>query len=188
MGRLIAFLALTLVPGPLMAQSLGQAAAQERERREKLARDGKAAEARVFTNEDLKGLGGASKEGGNPPAVAATASPSEASEGRSNEEAKARAWQQRADHLRANLDQVRARQASIESRIGQLRQEMNPMNPNYVLDPNRFLRLQDQIRQAESELEGMKSQRQAAQDAWNQFEDEARRAGVPIRATGEAQH
>jgi chromosome segregation ATPase len=186
--RLVIFLALTLVPGPLLAQGLGQAAAQERERRDKLAKEGKAAPARSFTNEDLKGKGGSSKEAGASPAAPASASSREGSDGEGSEAAKARGWQQRADQLRARVDQAKARQVSIESRIGQLRQEMNPMNPNYVLDPNRFLRIQDQIRQAESELESVKSQIQAAQDAWSQFEDEARRAGVRMPTTGGAQH
>jgi predicted nucleic acid-binding Zn-ribbon protein len=57
-----------------------------------------------------------------------------------------------------------------------------------VLDPNRFLRIQEQIRQAESELADVQKQVQTAQEAWSQLEDEARRAGVPQRLIGEPLH
>src|SRR5258708_30113574 len=61
---LIAIVLLLLAPGAIFAQSLGQAAAQERERREKKARESKPAAVRVFTNDDLKGPEGtASKKG-----------------------------------------------------------------------------------------------------------------------------
>jgi cell division protein FtsB len=182
--RLLVFLALMLVPAGVMAQSLGQAAAQERDRREKLSREGKTASGRVFTNEDLKGQDGGPKEGATP--TVSQAPPARGEGG--TEGAQAALWQKRADRARASLNQTKARQASIESRIAALRQELNPMSPSYVLDPNRFLRIQEQIRQAESELAAVAKEVQAAQDAWNQLEDEARRAGVPQRVIGEPLH
>src|SRR5258708_28196467 len=59
MRQLVIAIVLLLAPAIILAQSLGQAAAQERERREKKAREGKPAEGRVFTNDDLKGSQGA---------------------------------------------------------------------------------------------------------------------------------
>ncbi len=55
MRRLLVALILALLPAATLAQSLGQAAAQERERRDKKAREGKAAPApRTYTDDDLK--------------------------------------------------------------------------------------------------------------------------------------
>jgi 4-amino-4-deoxy-L-arabinose transferase-like glycosyltransferase len=181
---LLVLLALTLVPGGVLAQSLGQAAAQERERREKLSREGKKATGRAFTNEDLKGGDGGTKEGAAP---TLSQDPPARGEG-GTEGAQAALWQKRADRARAALNQWKGRQASIESRLAGLRQELNPMSPSYRLDPNRFLRIQEQIRQAESELADVQKQVQTAQEAWSQLEDEARRAGVPQRVIGEPLH
>jgi DNA repair exonuclease SbcCD ATPase subunit len=167
-----------------MAQSLGQAAAQERDRREKLSREGKTAAGRVFTNDDLKGRDGGTKEGATP--ILSQDPPARGEGG--PEGAQAALWQKRADNARGSLNQTKARQATIESRIAALRQELNPMSPSYVLDPNRFLRIQEQIRQAESELADVQKQVQSAQEAWSQLEDEARRAGVPQRVIGEPLH
>ncbi len=182
MRRSLVFLALILVPGVVTAQSLGQAAAQERDRREKLSREGKTAPGRVFTNEDLKKPDGVAKESA-PPAPSEAPAARETGDGGAG--ANATLWQHRADRARASLTQAKARKASIESRIDQLRQEMNPMSASYRLDPNRFLRIQEQIRNAESELPGVERQVQTAQDAWSQLEEEARRAGVPSRVIGD---
>jgi hypothetical protein len=184
--RLLVVLTLVLVPGGVTAQSLGQAAAQERERREKLSREGKAAPGKVFTNEDLKGGEGGAKSGATPTPSQAQEPPARGEGG--TEGAQATLWQKRADRARGSLNQLQGQQASIESRIVSLRQELNPMSPSYVLDPNRFLRIQDQIRQAESELADVAQQVKAAQEAWSQLEDEARRAGVPQRVIGEQNH
>src|SRR3989442_1003192 len=55
MRRLLVALILALLPVATLAQGLGQAAAQERERREKKAREGKEAPApRTYTDDDLK--------------------------------------------------------------------------------------------------------------------------------------
>ncbi|HWW95681.1 MAG TPA: hypothetical protein VN375_20090 [Vicinamibacteria bacterium] len=184
MRRLLVVLTLLLVPGGVTAQSLGQAAAQEKQRREKLSHEGKAAPGKVFTNEDLKGGDGGAKEGATP---TRNQEPPARGEG-GTEGAQAALWQKRADRARGSLNQLQGQQASIESRIASLRQELNPMSPSYVLDPNRFLRIQDQIRQAESELADVAQQVKAAQEAWSQLEDEARRAGVPQRVIGEQNH
>jgi DNA repair exonuclease SbcCD ATPase subunit len=173
-----------LVPGGVLAQGLGQAAAQERDRRDKLSREGKTAAGRVFTNDDLKGRDGGTKEAATP---TLSQDPPARSEG-GTEATQAALWQKRADKARGSLNQTKGRQSSIEARIAALRQELNPMSPSYVLDPNRFLRIQEQIRQAESELADVEKQAQTAQEAWSQLEDEARRAGVPQRVIGEPLH
>jgi len=227
MRRILVALALVLFPVATSAQSLGQAAAQERERREKKAREGKEAPApRTFTDDDLKSAeerekerekakGTASKqapqaptpeaaapprsdipdttprgtrEGGairyeperpretpgepTPAAAAAPAAP------QLEENADAIAWRERARPARAAVDAARAREASIEGKIAQLRQELNPMSANYQLDPNRFLQIQDEIRIAEADLAAARQETRTAQEAWEQVLEEARRAGV----------
>ncbi len=227
MRRLLVALILALLPAATLAQSLGQAAAQERERRDKKAREGKEAPApRTYTDDDLKSpeekekereKAKASKEGqkapspppaqqeapyrsdtpdtaprgtreggairyeperpretpgGSTPAAAAPVAP------QLEENAEAIAWRERARPARAAVDAARAREASIEGKIAQLRQELNPMSANYQLDPNRFLQVQDEIRIAEADLAAARQETRTAQEAWEQVLEEARRAGV----------
>jgi hypothetical protein len=214
MRRFLVALALVLIPVATVAQSLGQAAAQERERREKKAREGKQAPARTFTDDDLKQREGTSpngttsKEGEKPSAPQAAApshndtpdtpaqgtreggairrepehppAPGEAAPAapQPEENSDAVAWRERARPARRALDAARAREVSLESRIAQLRQELNPMSANYQLDPNRFLRIQEEIRNAEGELAAARQETRTAQQAWEQMLEEARRAGV----------
>ena len=221
MRRILVALALVLFPVATLAQSLGQAAAQERERREKQAREGKQAPARTFTDDDLKSpeerekerekaKGTASKEAPQTPSPQVAApvrsdipdtAPRGSREGGSiryeperpretTGEAAARAapqpeenpdaiaWRERARPARAAVDAARAREATIEGRIAQLRQELNPMSANYQLDPNRFLQIQDEIRTAEADLAAARQETRTAQEAWEQVLEEARRAGV----------
>lgn len=209
MRRILVALALVLFPVATWAQSLGQAAAQERERREKRAREGKQAPApRTFTDDDLKApeeraSNGTESRGGKkapapPPSRQATPSYSDSPdtgtrEGepprppgeavapgapRQEENPDAIAWRARARSARAAIDAARAREASLESRIAQLRQVLNPMSANYRLDPNRFLQVQNEIRTAEGELAAARQQTRTAQEAWEQVLEEARRAGV----------
>ena len=216
MRRILVALVLVLFPVATLAQSLGQAAAQERERREKKAREGKQAPApRTFTDEDLKppeetaSKRTASKDGEKAPSPQGTparndnpdTAPSGTREGgsiryeperpreahgeaaapvgpRLEENPDAIAWRERARPARAAVDAAKAREASIEGRIAQLRQELNPMSANYRLDPNRFLQVQDEIRTAEADLAAARQETRTAQEAWEQVLKEARRAGV----------
>ncbi len=222
MRRLLVALALMLVPGATTAQSLGQAAALERERREKQAREGKQAPApRTYTDDDLKtpeerekerekAKAPASKQREPPPPAAETprndtpdTPPTGTREGGSiryeperprgaspeaapaaptlqppDENPDAIAWRERARPARAAVDAARGREAAIEGRIAQLRQELNPMSANYRLDPNRFLQIQDEIRIAEADLAAARQETRTAQEAWEQVLEEARRAGV----------
>jgi hypothetical protein len=192
MRRLLIAIVLQLVPMAIFAQSLGQAAAQERERREKKARESKPAAVRVFTNDDLKGPDGTASKKGDPASSSrsegvaagrgggADTAPKGTREGGSEESSETAGWRERAVGVRAAVDQARAREGDIQSRIDQLQQEMNPMSPTYVLDPNRFLRIQEEIRNAQAELAGARQQTRAAQEAWDQLAEEARRAGVPL--------
>src|SRR5258708_7193495 len=191
MRQLVIAIVLLLAPAIILAQSLGQAAAQERERREKKAREGKPAEGRVFTNDDLKGSQGAAttkgetassshSEGGSPArAGGADTEPKGTREGGSGESSESAGWRGRAVGARAALDLAPARGAALPSPIDQLQQELNPMSASYVLDPNRFLRIQEEIRNAQAELAGAREQTRAAQEASDQLAEEARRAGVP---------
>jgi hypothetical protein len=192
MRRLLLIIVLLLVPSAILAQSLGQAAAQERERREKKAREGKPAAGRVFTNDDLKGSERPASKKGNTASSShsegvapargdgSDTAPKGTREGGSEESSENAGWRARAVGVLAAVDQARAREGDIQSRIDQLQQEMNPMSPTYVLDPNRFLRIQDEIRNAQAELAGARQQTRAAQEAWDQLAEEARRAGVSL--------
>jgi len=231
MRRILVALAILLLPVATLAQSLGQAAAQERERREKKAREAKEAP-RTYTDDDLKTPEQREKEreerekarasGGK--AAPQKAAPQEAAPSRNDnrsdnpdtaprgsreggaiqyeperprgttrdapaeatspaapppdDNADAAAWRDRARPARGALDAARAREGAIESRIAQLRQELNPMSATYQLDPNHMLQVQADITAAEGDLASARQETRTAQEVWEQLLEEARRAGV----------
>jgi len=229
MRRILVALALVLLPVVTLAQSLGQAAAQERERREKKAREAKEAPApRTYTDDDLKTPEEREKEREEREKARANGSkaapqkpaPQEAAPNRNDnpdtaprgsreggaiqyeperprgatregsteaaspaapppdDHPDAVAWRDRARPARGALDAARAREGAIESRIAQLRQELNPMSAAYQLDPNHMLQVQADITAAEGELASARQETRTAQEAWEQLLEEARRVGV----------
>jgi hypothetical protein len=160
-------LAVALTAGPVLGQSLGEAAAREREKRAKQAKP-----PRTYTNDDLKKVSG-SKDGSPSPA-SSTAPPPEADadpEGPSEAE-----WRQRAAKAREAVAEAEASVQRIQDRIDVLRLDRDPSR---LGDPFRLQSIEADVAKAQRELEAAKADVGRAKQAVADLEDEARRAGVP---------
>ncbi len=182
----ILLLALLALPAGVLAQSLGEVAAQEKARREKAKQTGKKQRpAKTYTDDDL--LPGASRDKTEapPPEPYIPSTPSssgtEGSEGQGEEASGPRAqWRQRAADARQGLSNARQQQEAAQQEVERIRQELNPMSLSYIgEDVNRILRLQFELTQALSRADTVNQQVAAAEKAYKDFEDEARRQGVP---------
>ncbi|HKZ33320.1 MAG TPA: hypothetical protein VJ648_13305 [Vicinamibacteria bacterium] len=148
---------------PLAAQGLGDTAAREREKRAAQAK-AKQDAAKVFTNEDL--------DKGRPPGAKAEsgstdAQPSPATEGRTPPEPP----EDRLADERPFLDAIIAARAEVTRAEGQIRElsgKLNPMSLSYIYgsggsnDANEELRVREQLRQAESDLQAARQGVEAA--------------------------
>ena len=179
--------------GPLCAQSLGEAAAREKERREKEGRP--PAEAPAFTDDDLKKLRPpeapppkASPSPGAPgskpsPAARATPAPPPAPSAsptpdpelaiRAQLEA---SWRGRARAQREAVARAEARVKELEARVDGLR---NDMSPTGLLDPSRQQTREADLARARAELEEARRQLAAARQGIEDLEEQARRQRVP---------
>ena len=181
-------LALLALPAGVVAQSLGDVAAQEKARRardkEKAKEKGqKPRTAKSFTDDDLPL--GATREHSEAPPPVETYVPSTPSPGPENAEGDADAgrkaeWSQRAAAVRQAVESARQAVSSIANDMERVRQDLNPMsltfNPN---DFNATLRLQAQLTELEAQLAAANQQVGAAEKAYQDFESEAQRNGVP---------
>jgi hypothetical protein len=180
---LVLLLAALTLPTGLLAQSLGEVAAQEKARREKeKARDtSRKGPPKSFTDDDL--TPGAKHEASEaPPApepYVPTPSTPEGGEAEVESGPK-REWQQRAAAARQVVDTARQAVSSIANDVERLRQDLNPMSLTYNPDDyNLTLRLQHALNEAETKLAAANQQVEVAEKAYKAFEDEARRNGVP---------
>jgi chromosome segregation ATPase len=158
-----------LTAGPVPAQSLGEVAAREREKRAKQDKP-----PRTYTNEDLKKVGrpGEAGSSSSPATQPAGESPAEASESSSDE---AR-WRQRADDARKVVASAEESARAIQDRIDALRLDRDPTR---VMDPFRLQAIEAEIAKALEALEAAKAEVARAKQALEALQDEARRAGVP---------
>lgn len=185
----VLLLALLVLPVAAPAQSLGEVAAQEKARREKekAKETGKKPRpAKTYTDDDL--VAGASREKTEapppePPYIPSTptSSGTEGSEGQSGEEASGpqAQWRQRAADARQSLANARQQQEAAQQEVERISQDLSPLSLTYTEDVNTILRLQSELTQAQSRLEAVKQQVVASERAYKDFEDEARRQGVP---------
>lgn len=180
--------ALVILPAALPAQSLGEVAAQEKARREKeKAREAnrKGHPAKTFTDDDLQpGAKREKTEEPPPPEPVTSSSPSgtEGSREAQGEEASGpRAqWKQRAAEAREAVSNARQNESAAQQDIERIRQDLNPMSLTYNPDDvNLTLRLQHELSLALSRLEAVQQQVAAAEKAYKDFEEQARREGVP---------
>jgi hypothetical protein len=118
------------LPALAMGQSLGEAARQERERREKLRREGPPA--RVVTDEDLKTTKG--RLANEPNAAEAKAAPDDA--GRRKEEARRAPAARRIDSSRTESEQ---KEAYWRARAGAARDRLRAAERRYM-DLDRMIR------------------------------------------------
>ena len=184
-------LALSFVAGGLLAQDLGQAAARERARREKKAREGKPAPARVYTNEELgRGKAGSAESGGSGSEGQAYTPEQSSYRGERNTEendSEEASWRQRAASARGPLTQAEGQLAQIDARIASIREQLSPLRMGGPEpDTNKMLALQQELTEAETERVSAKSAVDEARKEWQGFLEEARRSGVPAGWLGEA--
>jgi hypothetical protein len=177
-------LVLLVLPTGLVAQSLGDVAAQEKARREKeKASDTsrKAKPAKAFTDDDLHP--GTKTEASPPVEAYVPSTPSREAEVADKEAAEAgpkAEWRARAAAARQVVDTARQAVSSIANDVERIRQDLNPMSLTFNPDDyNLTLRLQHQLSEAEARLAAANQQVGVAEKAYQAFEDDARRNGVP---------
>jgi hypothetical protein len=172
------------------AQSLGEAAAKTKARREK-EREKKGAPApRVFTDEDLlKGSPPGSQERTPPrdPDLPEPAKPDERTDeqkaaaddpsraGGGSEEDQ---WRSRAREARAPVAAAEQKVKDAEAEVERFKQDLNPMSTTFSQDPYVILRLQGQLTEAEGRAAQAREELEAARKQFEAFETEARRAGA----------
>lgn len=85
-------------------------------------------------------------------------------------------WRAQAESRRGAITAAEQKIADLENRITALRNDLSPTN---VMDANREQSRQAQITQAMADLEGAKAELEAARQALADFEEGARRKGIP---------
>ena len=159
---------LTGLAGGLQAQSLGDAAAREKKRREVIDKEKKEAP-KVFTDEDLRRYsGGPPLDGAGRPGTRASADPSPEPPGSDDWAAPRRAL---AETLKPALRQCEADLAGAKQRLTEAEAhfafvDRYPFN-GFSLD------------EARSRLDNARKAVQRAREACDALEEQARRAGVP---------
>src|SRR5438128_1703982 len=172
---LAAVLGLAAAAAVARAQSLGEVAAREQEKKAKKPPSG----ARVYTDEDLK----KARESGSGavtvlPAVAGvgTASREDVDGAGGTARDKEKYWRAKAAERRDGVGKADAKVQELESRVSALRVDINPgVN---VQDPNRLQTLDRALREAQDALEAARREAATARQALADLEDEARRAGA----------
>jgi colicin import membrane protein len=174
---LVAFFAAAPAVETVRAQGLGDAAARQRQEREKKAREAKPAP--TYTNEALEGSG---EPGGQE--TKATEDAGRESSGVSadpapeTESAGAEAhWRRQADEDRRAIANAERALAEAEARGAQLLQDRDPLSG--LLDPNRLQTLEAQRAKARAEAEAARQALAEARQALADLEEEARRKNVP---------
>ena len=184
----VLLLAVLAVPASLLAQSLGDVAAQEKARREKekTKQTGrKSPPTKAFTDDDLQpGAKRAPTEAPPPPEPVMSSSSSsgtEGSEAQGEEASGPRAqWQNRAAEARQAVSNARQSESAVQQDIERIQQDLNPMSLTYnPEDFNLTLRLQSELTQAQARLQGVQQQVAAAEKAYKDLEEQARGEGVP---------
>ena len=202
MARFVIALMLAVVPGALVAQSLGKAAAREREKRQKA--DPKKPSVPAFSNDDLDSEKKKNEElerrraageedpkiinpatEAPPPSRASEADPDYRNESGSSPDGSGSTdvnegqWRARASEAWSRVREVEDQMREAESQLKQIRDRLNPMSPAYEIDTNTILALQDELGQALALVEARKQEVASARQEYAKFEREALLAGVP---------
>ena len=151
-------LGVVLASAPAPAQSLGEAAAREKARRDKEARDGKAKRpARLITDYELRG-GGSAGTVSQPAADDAAAAANAPATGAAGQAAKPAGTEKTEDELRAErladwrqrLQEAQADVARLRARVDQVQTSLNDMS-GPIYGPNRGV-MASQLEQAKTSL------------------------------------
>jgi len=87
-------------------------------------------------------------------------------------------WRFQAEARRSALQKAERRVADLEARLGALMADRSPID---VMDPNRLQTIEAEKAKARQDLEVAKAELEKAKAAWSEFEETARRKGVPPR-------
>jgi len=187
----LALLLVGVSPLFVSAQSLGEAAAKERARREK-EKHTAAKPVRSYSNDDLEPppADGAKKPASAPEpspegyGAGGGATPVQRFQEGSSEGTAPSDWQGRADAARRRVQEAEEGLAAARARVDAARQRLNPMSASYNADTNNgdtgtLLRLRSDLTEAEEALKVAEEATRPAQEAWAAFEREARAAGAP---------
>ena len=203
-ARLFLFLAFLAASEGSRAQSLGEAAARERAKR---ARSGADQPVPSFTNADLASEKERQKQEQEGSDAGTEASPDDSEAPRAGRERRQgenepeagvpsfddasddqgtgesgldrEQWSERAEGLQRRLRQAEEREAAARDRLEEIRARLNPMSPQYEQDVNRILQLQQGVAAAEAQADLARRALDSARQEIANFEEEARRAGVP---------
>lgn len=187
--RLPSAFIVTLLVSPVYAQSLGEAAAREKAKRDK---QGPSA-TRVITDQDLKasrpppkpgqgtesgdaasrsGRGGSGSEEGGTAHRSSGVREGESTSSQDDE----KFWRQRAQNQRKA---IAAAEKSIESSQDRMARLMADREPVALSDPNRLQTIENLKRETQQALERAQRDLAAAQKGLQDLEEEARRKSVP---------
>jgi hypothetical protein len=177
-----------LLATPLLAQSLGEVAAREKERREKKPSPSPAP---AFTDDDLLRRHPPEPPKASPspgvktstPKAKATPAPAPTPEAPATPDPEAAMrpqleamWKARAKAAREAVAKAEARVKELESRLGGLRSDTSPTG---LLDPYRQQTREAEAGRARDELQQAQQQLALARQALDDLEDEARRQRIP---------
>jgi hypothetical protein len=147
---------------PAAAQSLGEVAARTNKER-------KGTGGKVYTNDDLaEGRSAAERPAAASTGAAATPPPATMDP--------AVRWRRDAKARRDAITRAETKAAAAQAKLDALLSDRNPTN---VMDPNRLQTLEAERAKAMAELEAAKDEITQAKQALEDFEEEARKAGVP---------
>jgi hypothetical protein len=160
--RLLLALLVLLVPGLVLAQGLGDAAARERQKREASGPE----KGHVFTNDDLpkpdasRASAPAATPEAAPPASEESRPRSADDRGTAEDPVKAAL-----DQARARVDQARAAVVAGEERVKELSDKLNPMSPSFIYggtgQGNMLAeegRTREELQQAQAQLESARAE------------------------------
>jgi hypothetical protein len=146
-------LLVALVPGLVLAQGLGDAAARERQKREVTARREKA---RVLTNEDLPKSESSSASAPAPATEDAASAQRRDPDQRATGDENAKTELEKAQ---ARVEEARAAVVAAEERVKALGDKLNPMSPSFIYGGTsqgdlvaEEMRTREELRQAEAHL------------------------------------
>ncbi len=163
------------------AQTLGDIAKREEARRKQVK-----APAKVYTNEDLRGDGGApapaapaneaaAPNAAQPAAPAAGAQPKDADKAAAEDPKKSEAyWKDRVAKARSDLDRAKTFADALQSRINALTTDFAARS-----DPAQRGQIGNDRQKALAELDRVKKEIEANTKAIADIQEEARKAGVP---------
>jgi hypothetical protein len=158
---------------PVNAQSLGDVARQEEERRKDVK-----SPAKVYTNTDLKAPPSSLAPPPAPGAAASSSAPKQApkaADDKPKEPSKDQAyWAGRKKELQAKLDRDKVLVEAVQSRINALTADFSSR-----ADPIQRSGIGRDRQQAVSELDRLQQDIKAGQKALTDLDEEARKAGVP---------